>query len=66
MVSITAKMGRVVYAIIKRGDDYQPFVEGPVPGGGTPLSQCREGASATLQIMFGSSTWVIAFHLQDG
>lgn len=46
--AITAKMGRVVHAIIKRGDDYRPFVEGPVPGGGTPLTQCREGASATL------------------
>ncbi|PYD46626.1 hypothetical protein C3920_14100 [Novacetimonas pomaceti] len=45
---ITAKMGRVVHAIIKRGDDYRPFVEGPVPGGGTPLTQCREGALATL------------------
>ncbi|GEB38104.1 hypothetical protein GLI01_21390 [Gluconacetobacter liquefaciens] len=33
--AITAKMGRVVHAIIKRGDDYRPFVEGPVPGGGT-------------------------------
>ncbi len=46
--AITAKMGRVVHAIIKRGDDYRLFVEGPVPGGGTPLTQCREGASATL------------------
>ncbi|AOX16090.1 MULTISPECIES: IS110 family RNA-guided transposase [Acetobacteraceae] len=46
--AITAKMGRVVHAIIKRGDDYRPFVEGPVPGGGTPLYWCHEGASATL------------------
>jgi hypothetical protein len=34
----TAKMARVVHAIIKSGADYRPFVEGPVPGGGTPLS----------------------------
>jgi len=46
--AITVKMGRVAHAIIKRGDDYQPFVEGPVPGRGTSLTQCREGASATL------------------
>ncbi len=46
--AITAKMARVVHAIIKSGDDYRPFVEGPVPGGRTPLCQSREGASATL------------------
>ncbi|OUL66687.1 hypothetical protein HK16_08460 [Acetobacter senegalensis] len=45
--AITPKMGRVVHAIIKRGDDYRPFAEGPVSGGGTPLTLCREGASAT-------------------
>jgi transposase len=46
--AITAKMARVVHAIIKSGVDYRPFVEGPVPGGRTPLYRSREGASATL------------------
>jgi transposase len=46
--AITAKLARVVHAIIKSGDDYRPFVEGPVPGGRTPLCRSREGASATL------------------
>lgn len=46
--AITAKMARVVHAIIKSGADYRPFVEGPVPGGRTPLCWSREGASATL------------------
>jgi transposase len=44
----TAKMARVVHAIIKSGADYRPFVEGPVPGGRTPLYRSREGAAATL------------------
>jgi hypothetical protein len=46
--AITAKMARVVHAIIKSGVDYRPFIEGPVPGGRTPLCRSREGASATL------------------
>jgi hypothetical protein len=29
----------VVHAVIKTGADYRPFVEGPVPGGRTPLSR---------------------------
>jgi transposase len=37
--AITAKMARVVHALIKAGADYRSFVEGPVPGGGTPLEQ---------------------------
>ena len=37
LTAITAKMARVVHAVIKSGADYRPFVEGPVPGGGTPL-----------------------------
>jgi transposase len=45
--AITAKMARVVHAIIKTGVDYRPYVEGPVPGGGTPLYRSRGGASAT-------------------
>ena len=46
--AITAKMARVVHAIIKSGADYRPYVEGPVPGGRTPLYRSRQGASATL------------------
>ena len=46
--AITAKMARVVHALIKAGADYRPFVEGPVPGGRTPLNRSRQGASATL------------------
>ena len=45
--AVAAKMARVVHAIIKSGADYRPFVEGPVPGGGTPLDRSRRGASAT-------------------
>jgi len=39
LTAITAKMARVVHAVIKNGADYRPFVEGPVPGGRTPLSR---------------------------
>lgn len=46
--AITAKMARVVHAIIKSGVDYRPFVEGPVPGGRTSVLRSREGAYATL------------------
>jgi len=45
--AVTAKMARVAHALIKAGADYRPFVEGPVPGGGTPLCRSRRGASAT-------------------
>jgi transposase len=38
LTAITAKMARVVHAVIKSGADYRPFVEGSVPGGRTPLS----------------------------
>src|SRR3712207_3782581 len=48
LTAITAKMARVVHAIIKSGADYRPFVEGPVPGGRTSLSMGREGVRATL------------------
>ena len=37
--AITAKMARVVHAVIKSGADDRPFFEGPVPGGRTPLSR---------------------------
>jgi hypothetical protein len=48
LTAITAKMARVVHAMIKSGVDYRPFVEEPVPGGRTPLYRSREGAAATL------------------
>lgn len=48
LTAITAKMARVVHAVIKHGSDYRPFFEGLVPGGRTSLSKSREGASATL------------------
>src|SRR4051794_4605348 len=57
LTAITAKMARVVHAIIKSGADYRPFVEEPVPGGRTSLSMGREGATATLSRMLGSSAW---------
>ena len=34
--AITAKMARVVHAVIKSGSDYRPFFEGMVPGGRPP------------------------------
>lgn len=48
LTAITAKMARVVHAIIKRGSEYRPFFEGAAPSGRTPLRLGREGASATL------------------
>lgn len=46
--AITAKMARVVHAVVKTGADYRPFVEGPVPGGRTPLSSAVRAQTATL------------------
>ena len=48
LTAITAKMARTAHAIIKTGNDYRPFFEGPVPSGRTTLGRGREGASATL------------------
>jgi transposase len=48
LTAITAKIARTAHAIIKSGSDYRPFFEGPMPSGRTPLSRCREGATATL------------------
>jgi transposase len=48
LTAITAKMARVVHALIKSGADYRPFVEGPVPGGRTSLSRAVRAHSATL------------------
>lgn len=38
LTAITAKMARLVHAVIKTGDDDRPFVEEPVSGGRTPLN----------------------------
>jgi len=45
--AITAKMARVVHAVVKRGADYRPFLEAAVPSGRTPLGLGRRGAPAT-------------------
>jgi transposase len=48
VTALTAKMARVVHAVIKGGAEYRPFFERPVPGGRTSLCVGREGAQATL------------------
>jgi transposase len=48
VTALTAKMARVVHAVIKGGTEYRPFFERPVPGGRTSLCVGREGAQATL------------------
>jgi len=42
--AVTAKMARVVHAVIKSGNQYRPFFEGSAPSGRTPLCQGRGGA----------------------
>jgi transposase len=37
VTALTAKMARVVHAVIKGGAEYRPFFERPVPGGRTSL-----------------------------
>jgi len=37
LTAITAKMARVVHAVIKSGGQYRPFFEGTAPSGRTPL-----------------------------
>lgn len=44
LTAVTAKMARVVHAVIKGGTDYRPFFEGSAPSGRTPLCQGRGGA----------------------
>ncbi len=44
LTAVTAKMGRVVHAVIKSGTDYRPFFEAAVPSGRTSLRLGREGA----------------------
>ena len=47
--AITAKMARVVHAVVKSGADYRPFIEvGAVPRGRTPLRLGPSGRGATL------------------
>ncbi|CCV09194.1 hypothetical protein MESS2_890003 [Mesorhizobium metallidurans STM 2683] len=38
MTAITAKMARVVHAVVEDGSEYRPFVEERVPGGRTSVS----------------------------
>lgn len=44
MTALTAKMARVVHAVVKTGAEYRPFFERPVPSGRTPLCRSRKGA----------------------
>lgn len=48
LTAITAKMARVVHAVIRSGSDYRPFFEGTVPGGRTRLRGAVRAQSATL------------------
>jgi hypothetical protein len=50
-------MARTVHAVIKTGSDYRPSFEGPMSSRRISLRKCGEGASATPQIMLGSSAW---------
>jgi transposase len=38
LTAVTAKMARVVHAVVKGGTEYRPFFEGARPSGRTPLS----------------------------
>lgn len=46
--AVTAKMARVVHAVIKTGTDYRPFVEAGGAKWKDPSPQSRQGAPATL------------------
>ncbi|ALC12677.1 transposase [Sphingopyxis sp. 113P3] len=48
MTALTAKMARVVHAVIKTGTEYRPFVERADTRWKDPSLLCREGATATL------------------
>jgi transposase len=48
LTAVTAKMARVVHAVIKGGTEYRPFFEGGGAKWKNPSQQCREGAQATL------------------
>jgi transposase len=44
LTAVTAKMARVVHAVVKSGNQYRPFFEGSAPSGRTPLCKGRGGA----------------------
>jgi transposase len=44
LTAVTAKMARVVHAVVKSGNQYRLFFEGSAPSGRTPLCQGRGGA----------------------
>lgn len=44
LTAVTAKMARVVHAVIKSGQQFRPFFEGAAPSGRTPLCRSRGGA----------------------
>ena len=48
LTAVTAKMARVVHAVIKSGTDYRPFFEAAAPSGRTSLRLSREGAPSDL------------------
>ena len=48
LTAVSAKMARVVHAVIKSGTDYRPFFEAAVPSGRTSLRLGREGAPRNL------------------
>ena len=48
MTALTAKMARVVHAVIKTGTEYRPFLERADTRWKDPSLLCREGATATL------------------
>lgn len=48
MTALTAKMARVVHAVIKTGTEYRPFVERADTRWKDPSLLCRESATATL------------------
>lgn len=48
LTAVTAKMARVVHAVIKNGTDYRPFFEAVGPSGRTSLRLSREGAPSDL------------------
>lgn len=48
LTAVTAKMARVVHAVIKCGTEYRPFFEDGGAKRKNPSQQCREGAFATL------------------
>jgi transposase len=48
LTAVSAKMARVVHAVIKTDAEYRPFFEGGGARWKNPSPKCREGAAATL------------------